>query len=159
MYIEVSLQQLVFAREEESTDIYVSSFAPSAGCMTAKISDSLRGKAIVITIAKLNEYRRRLQLERDGMRRLTSISADGRKPVELDQTTQGRLSRIDALQVQEMALEQERRRGIKVQRIESALRRIEAGGFGYCTSCGDDIEPKRLANDPAVPLCLACAQR
>ena len=40
------------------------------------------------------------------VKRLTTISADSRKTVELDQTTQGRLSRMDALQVQEMALEQ-----------------------------------------------------
>ena len=100
-----------------------------------------------------------LQVERDGIRELTAISADSRKTVELDQTTQGRLSRMDALQVQEMALEQERRRAIEVQRIEAALLRIDSGEFGYCTSCGDDIEPKRLANDPTVPLCLTCAQR
>ena len=110
-------------------------------------------------MAKLREYRRILQLERDKVRRLTAISADGRKPVELDQTTQGRLSRMDALQVQEMAMEQERRRSTEGRRIEAALLRIEAGDFGYCTSCGKDIELKRLANDPAVPLCLACAQR
>lgn len=123
------------------------------------MSDCLRGKAIVFTTAKLNEYRRILQVKRDEIRNLTLISADGRKPVELDQTTQGRLSRMDALQVQQMALEQERRRAIEVQRIEAALLRIEAGDFGYCRSCGDDIELKRLANDPAVPLCLACAKR
>ena len=110
-------------------------------------------------MAKLKEYHRILQLERDKIRRLAAISADGRKPVELDQTTQGRLSRMDALQVQEMAMEQERRRSTEGRRIEAALLRIESGEFGYCTSCGDDIEPKRLANDPAVPLCLTCAQR
>ena len=66
---------------------------------------------------------------------------------------------MDALQVQEMALEQERRRGIEIQRIEAALLRIGSAEFGYCTSCGDDIGPNRLANDPAVPLCLTCAQR
>ena len=110
-------------------------------------------------MAKLKEYQRILQLERDKIRRLTAISADGRKPVELDQTTQGRLSRMDALQVQEMAMEQERRRSTEGRRIEAALLRIESGEFGYCTFCGDDIEPNRLANDPAVPLCLTCAQR
>ncbi|MAI10305.1 MAG: hypothetical protein CBD27_04730 [Rhodospirillaceae bacterium TMED167] len=111
------------------------------------------------TEAEVNKYRKRLETEREEIRKLTVSSADGRKPVELDQTTQGRLSRMNALQVQQMALEQERRRAIEVQRIGAALLRIEAGDFGYCTSCGNDIEPKRLANDPAVPLCLACAQR
>ena len=111
------------------------------------------------TEANVNKYREQLEAQQDEIKRLTTISADSRKTVELDQTTQGRLSRMDALQVQEMALEQERRRGIEVQRIEAALLRIDTGEFGYCTSCGDGIEPKRLANDPAVPLCLTCAQR
>lgn len=111
------------------------------------------------TQAESNKYRKRLETEREEIRKLTVSSADGRKPVELDQTTQGRLSRMNALQVQQMALEQERRRAIEVQRIGAALLRIETGDFGYCTSCGNDIELKRLANDPAVPLCLACAQK
>ena len=111
------------------------------------------------TKTNVNTYREQLEAQQDEVRRLTTISAESRKTVELDQTTQGRLSRMDALQVQEMALEQERRRGIEVKRIEAALLRIDSGEFGYCTSCGDDIEPKRLANDPAVALCMNCAQR
>ena len=111
------------------------------------------------TEANVNKYRKQLEAQQDKMRRLTMISAGSRKTVELDQTTQGRLSRMDALQVQEMALEQERRRRIEIQRIEAALLRIDSGEFGYCTSCGDEIEPKRLANDPTVPLCLTCVQR
>ena len=106
----------------------------------------------------LTHFRRRLEAEREEIKKLTAISADERKPVELDQTTQGRLSRMDALQVQEMALEQERRRKIELKRIGSALQRIEDGDYGYCTLCGGDIEPKRLEIDPAVPLCLVCAQ-
>ena len=106
---------------------------------------------------KLEEYRKLLETRRDEIRRLTAISADGREPVELDQTTQGRMSRMDALQQQEMALEQERRRRVETRRIDAALQRIDEGDYSYCTSCGDDIEPKRLENDPAVPLCVACA--
>ena len=99
-----------------------------------------------------------VEAEREEIKKLTALSADERKPVELDQTTQGRLSRMDALQVQEMALEQERRRKIELKRIGSALQRIEDGDYGYCTLCGGDIELKRLEIDPAVPLCLVCAQ-
>ncbi len=110
------------------------------------------------TDANVNKYRKQLEAQQDKMRRLTMISEGSRKTVELDQTTQGRLSRMDALQVQEMALEQERRRGIEVQRVEAALLRIKDGEYGYCTMCGEDIERKRLDFDPAAPLCLACAQ-
>jgi DnaK suppressor protein len=69
------------------------------------------------------------------------------------------LSRLDAIQVQEMALEQERRRAVEITRIDAALRRMDEDEFGYCVSCGDDIAPARLDNNPAVPTCITCASK
>ncbi len=89
---------------------------------------------------------------------LTESTQDSRKPVELDQTSVGRLSRMDALQTQAMQLETGRRRDLELKRIESALKRIEEGDFGYCVTCGEDIEEKRLAHDPTFPTCVACAR-
>jgi DnaK suppressor protein len=51
----------------------------------------------------------------------------------------------------------ERRRALEVRRIDAALARLDAGEYGYCASCGEDVEAKRLELDPATPLCLACA--
>ena len=80
----------------------------------------------------------------------------GQKTVELDQQAVGRLSRMDALQSQAMAQAQARRRAAERQKIHAALKRIDDGEYGYCTDCGEDIEPKRLAADPAIALCLDC---
>jgi DnaK suppressor protein len=102
-------------------------------------------------VKKLLEAHRMELLER------VELTEDDRKPVELDQSQVGRLSRIDAMQVQEMALEQERRREIELKKIGAALHRIEEGEYGFCTHCGEDISPKRLEFDPAVPLCVDCA--
>jgi DnaK suppressor protein len=77
--------------------------------------------------------------------------------VELDQTRQGRLSRMDALQGQAMAQETERRRQAELKRIEAALARIKSGDFGYCLSCDEEIAAKRLEFDPSVSLCVDCA--
>ncbi len=107
--------------------------------------------------ADLKKVRKQLLDARAEIEHLEEITVDDRKPVELDQQTQGRLSRMDALQVHEMALEQERRREIEIQRIDAALKRIDEGEYGYCVACGEDIEEKRLAGDPAVPLCVDCA--
>ncbi len=104
------------------------------------------------------KFKKWLEEELESLRRLTESTEADRKPVELDQTIQGRLSRMDAMQVQEMALEQERRREVEVHKIEAALQRIEEGEFGYCVTCGEDIEKKRLNFDPATTRCLACAQ-
>jgi DnaK suppressor protein len=85
--------------------------------------------------------------------------ADDRRPVQLDQTRMGRLSRMDAIQEQAMAIELERRREVELARIDSALERLAAGEYGLCVTCGEAIEPRRLELDPATPLCLACARR
>jgi len=78
--------------------------------------------------------------------------------VELDQTTQGRLSRMDALQGQAMAQEVARRREAEMRRIDAALHRIEDDEYGYCVACGGEIAQKRLALDPATPNCIDCAR-
>ena len=44
-----------------------------------------------------------------------------------------------------------------VSKIDAALRRIEEGEYGYCTGCGEEIEAKRLALDPALATCVDCA--
>ena len=88
---------------------------------------------------------------------LAASSADARKPVELDQTSVGRLSRMDAMQGQAMALETEQRRKNELTKIDSALIRLNEDEYGYCLSCGEEISPKRLDLDPAIPTCIDCA--
>lgn len=89
---------------------------------------------------------------------LRERSAESRDAVELDQTRQGRVSRQDALMQQEMAKEAERRRATEMQRITSALKRIENDDYGYCVKCDEEIAAKRLALDPAILTCIACAR-
>jgi len=87
-----------------------------------------------------------------------SHSTEGeRAPVELDQTRVGRLSRMDALQGQEMAKAKEARRARELQRIAAALKRFEDDSYGFCLRCGDEIAEGRLRADPAIALCIDCA--
>ena len=79
------------------------------------------------------------------------------RPVALDQTQQGRLSRMDAMQRQAMAQAGRRRRLAERERIQAALQRLDAGTFGYCARCEEPIEPRRLAFDPTVVVCRDCA--
>ncbi|MEL0020018.1 MAG: TraR/DksA C4-type zinc finger protein [Rickettsiales bacterium] len=83
---------------------------------------------------------------------------DDTRPVVLDQTTVGRLSRMDDMQSQAMSIETERRRRDEIQRIDAALARVDADEYGYCLSCGDEIEKKRIELDPAIPTCIGCAK-
>lgn len=101
--------------------------------------------------------RRQLLDRLDALRRAISDTADDRKPIELDQQSVGRLSRIDSLQVQAMAQKSEQMKQREIVMIRSALDRLESGDFGFCVSCGEEIAPKRLAIDATIPTCIACA--
>ena len=101
----------------------------------------------------------RLLARREELKALSESARDSRKPVELDQSKVGRLSRMDAMQDQAMAQESERRRVGELQRIEAALQRLKGGDFGYCVSCDEAIAPARLDLDPAVATCINCAGR
>lgn len=79
-------------------------------------------------------------------------------PKELDQTSVGRLSRIDAMQQQQMAKASARLADQERRRIETALKRIESEEFGYCILCDEEIAAKRLAFDPSLLTCISCAQ-
>ena len=105
----------------------------------------------------LSVFRDLLVARRREILDLVQNSADSRKPVELDQSRVGRLSRMDALQNQAMSLEAERRRQLELQRIEASLKRIEEGDYGYCISCGEQIPLRRLELDPTLPTCVSCA--
>lgn len=103
-------------------------------------------------------YRGLLQERLAAVRAGLESSRDAAVPVTLDQASVGRLSRMDALQQQ--ATRNGLREALKreVKRIEAALARIEAGRFGLCCVCEDTVAAERLAADPAVPFCLACAE-
>jgi DnaK suppressor protein len=101
----------------------------------------------------------RLRARRAELVQAAAAHEDDRRPVQLDQTRMGRLSRMEAVQEQAMAIEIERRREVEMARIDAALERLAEGEYGSCVTCGEAIEPQRLELDPATPLCLACAKR
>ena len=105
----------------------------------------------------IDAQKKALEERRAALLTLSDVSSDSRAPVELDQQSVGRLSRMDALQGQAMAQETERRRKAELQRIEQALERIAEGDYGYCTICDEPIARKRLQLDPAVQTCVDCA--
>lgn len=92
-----------------------------------------------------------------GLREASVHTAADRRPVELDQQSVGRLSRMDAMQQQAMAAAQETRRHGRIKGLEAAIRRIEAGEFGFCNDCGDFIGLPRLELDPTIMRCRDCA--
>ncbi len=93
---------------------------------------------------------------------LEAVAATGDESaavVELDQSKVGRLSRMDAMQAQAMAQASTQRREQMLRNITAALGRIERNEFGYCQSCEEPINEKRLEFDPTAVLCIDCAKQ
>ena len=45
-----------------------------------------------------------------------------------------------------------------IAKIRKALERIEAGTFGICERCGEDISEKRLKIRPVTTFCIDCKE-
>jgi RNA polymerase-binding protein DksA len=43
--------------------------------------------------------------------------------------------------------------------IDAALTKLEAGTYGRCESCGQEIGAARLEAKPAARLCITCASQ
>ena len=109
-----------------------------------------------MTDEELARHRAALISQREDLQRLALSSKESAKTVTLDQSKVGRLSRMDALQGQQMAQETARRRTLQLQKIEVALRRMESGDYGFCVLCEEDIPTARLNIDPASARCMKC---
>lgn len=84
--------------------------------------------------------------------RLERITAKVRQSLESD-------SKERALQLEDSevvdALGNEAREELK--KISQALRRMDAGDYGLCTSCGMPIDSKRIEAYPYASECIDCA--
>ena len=105
---------------------------------------------------QLDVFRKALISLREDIGQLKTDSRDATDTVALDQSKVGRLSRMDAMQAQQMAQETARRRELQLQKIDNALRRMKAGDYGDCFKCGNEIGAARLNFDPASTRCIEC---
>lgn len=106
----------------------------------------------------IEHFRERLLQLRVEILGLKEARDDSAATVHLDQSSVGRLSRMDALQQQAMAQNSQRRAVQSLGRIEAALRRCDDGSFGFCMDCDEPIDPRRLNLDPTATRCIRCAE-
>jgi DnaK suppressor protein len=106
--------------------------------------------------APLQPFAQRIAQELDGLAQaLAEVSQDA-SAVTLDQTSVGRLSRMDAMQQQAMAQERQHRMRLHQRQLQAAQDRVANGTYGRCCECDEDIDLPRLERDPAVVFCLPC---
>ena len=106
----------------------------------------------------IEQFRQQLLALRSALQEMEETYKETGETVELDQTRVGRLSRMDAMQSQQMALESSRRRQHQLLKIEGALSRIKSGAYGYCFICDEEIAAQRLVADPTSTRCMACME-
>lgn len=112
-----------------------------------------------MTDDELADFKKQLQIRQQQLLDAALSSDDEANVVELDQTRQGRLSRMDAMQRQAMSVAAQNRRKQELGKIQSALSRIEQGSYGYCLECEESIPIRRLQADLTAELCVACAEK
>ena len=83
-----------------------------------------------VVVMDTKKVKANLEARRKALVELAEDAESAQKPVELDQTRVGRLSRMDALQGQAMAQETARRRDNEVARIDAALKRVDDDEYG-----------------------------
>ena len=69
----------------------------------------------------------------------------------------GRLSRLDSMQMQEVAKDAQRRREDRINGLQHALERIDSGRYGQCELCKEWIPLARLQAQPEAIRCGNCA--
>ncbi len=107
---------------------------------------------------QLAAFRVELERQLEALAAQDAATAESRRPVELDQQSTGRLTRMDALQQQAMAKAAEQRRRAAAGRIRAALQRLDDDAYGDCVRCGEEIPIARLRLDPATAVCVPCLE-
>jgi DnaK suppressor protein len=108
------------------------------------------------TPRQLAELREEIERSLIRLRRSVKQAAAAEKPIALDQTTVGRLSRMDALQNQHFNQGLQEREAANLVQMEEALRRLDEGSYGICADCAEPIPFPRLQVFPETLHCTSC---
>lgn len=108
---------------------------------------------------ELETLKSTLSILRGELKEQLDISKQSTKAVALDQTAVGRVSRIDAMQQQSMALSTRSKAETKLKKVTAAITAIENGEYGWCKRCDESIGYPRLEIQPESALCLNCQSK
>ena len=111
----------------------------------------------IVREKQLEGFRQRLLTMEVEINTLLGRTSEDSKPVDLDLPI-GRLSRADAIQMQNMAALNKRQLDIKLKQVEGALSAIKTGSYGSCRNCKGEIHPARLDARPETPFCIDCQE-
>ena len=107
--------------------------------------------------AELEQLREALTQLADELQDHLAAADASTKPVDLDQPI-GRLSRMDAMQQQQMAAATTRGIERRLVLVRAALARFEVDEYGDCIDCEEPIAFGRLRARPEARRCTACQE-
>lgn len=113
------------------------------------MADSLQAEEIEELGAALRALESELRATLEG-------SVEAAKPVALDQAAVGRVSRVDAIQQQQMVTAGRAKQRARLEMVRAALHRLQANEYGDCAGCGEGVGYARLKARPEAPLCVRC---
>jgi DnaK suppressor protein len=106
-----------------------------------------------MTKTELNAFRRALE------NRQTELGNGNRNREALAiETSPDELDRIQQASDRDYAISHLERNSNRLREVRTALRRIDAGTFGICIGCEENINPKRLAAVPWASSCIVCQE-
>ena len=108
-----------------------------------------------LTPEQLEELHQALERDRLRLEEHLQLTKEGSKPVQLG-TPIGRVSRMDAIQQQQMTKAGRASLDIKLRQVRASLEAYRKGDYGYCRSCHEPIGYPRLKARPEAPFCLNC---
>ena len=107
---------------------------------------------------ELAPFRERLLTAKATAEHLLDLGADT-EAVEASGQTIGRLTRMDALQLRAMADLSRDQVRIRLRQIDAALLVMEAGRYGICRKCHQELALERLEAMPEAPFCTPCQEQ
>ncbi len=117
---------------------------------TSPTPEALTGEQIAELTQILEEVRREIEAQLDASR-------EDVKPVDLDEPI-GRLTRMDAMQQQNMTKAGRRSLEARLKQIAGALAGVQTGDYGFCVRCDEPIGYPRLRARPESRLCVHCQE-
>lgn len=102
----------------------------------------------------LNAFRRTLEAKRAEL----SAGTANRDEIRIENAAED-FDRIQQRMNREVAIRNLDRESRLLKSVEEALDRIEAGAFGVCLGCEEEIPEKRLRAVPWASHCLSCQER
>ena len=106
---------------------------------------------------QLEELHRNLLADRVRLEEYLALTKEGAKPVDLG-TPIGRLSRMDAIQQQEMTKTSRSTVETRLLQVDASLEAYWKGEYGHCRSSEEPIGYRRLKARPEAPFCLSCQE-